>query len=199
MRRDGANHYEKLGLREFHVQVNLPSPIQQVSVPIWHVIIPIRGIPNPIRQVVPLISHICSYPPHRFHLHPLFLSFLSTTLLSLQNTKLSHLSQSLHAMIMSWHRAQHTPSTTYTDYSIHRGQHTPSTTYTDYSIHQGQHPPMIVCLPFIPMITSWPLNVTSVSGMPPDTIDCHQPACYEGSKVMSPCHIPILATQLPEE
>jgi hypothetical protein len=39
--RDGAIHLEKLGLREFHVQVNLPSPIQQVRVPIRSVIIPI--------------------------------------------------------------------------------------------------------------------------------------------------------------
>ena len=38
------------------------------------------------------------------------LSFLFTTLPSSQNTKLSHPSPSLHAMIMSWHCVQHTPS-----------------------------------------------------------------------------------------
>jgi len=43
---------------------------------------------------------------------------------------LSHPSLSLHAMIMSWHQVQHTPSTAYTKYSIHRVQHTPSTAYT---------------------------------------------------------------------
>jgi len=67
------------------------------------------------------------------------LSFLSTTLPSLQNTKFSHPSLSLYAMSMSWHRVQHTPSTAYTEYSIHRVQHTPSTAYTEYSIHRLEH------------------------------------------------------------
>jgi len=57
-------------------------------------------------------------------------SFSSTTLPSLQNTKLGHSSLSLHVMIMSWHRVQHTPSTAYTKYSIHQVQ-----AYTEYSIH----------------------------------------------------------------
>jgi len=52
-----------------------------------------------------------------------------------KNTKLSHPCQSLHPMIKSSHRVQHTPSTAYTEYSIHRVQHTPSTAYTKYSIH----------------------------------------------------------------
>jgi hypothetical protein len=38
---------------------------------------------------------------------------------------LSHLSLSLHAMVMTWHRVQQTPST-----SIHQIQHTPSTAST---------------------------------------------------------------------
>jgi len=109
--RDGAIYHEKLGLRQFRVWVNLPSPIWQVQAQIRGVITPIRGLPNPIRQVVPLISHIRSYPLHRSHLHPPFLSFSSTTLPSSQKTKLSHRSLSLHAMIMSWHRVQHSPST----------------------------------------------------------------------------------------
>ena len=41
MRRDVANHYEKLGLGEIRVRVNLPSLICQVRVPIRHVITPI--------------------------------------------------------------------------------------------------------------------------------------------------------------
>jgi len=106
-------------LREFCVQVNLPSPIQLVWVPIRCLITPIQRHRNPIWQVVPLISHISSYPAHHFHFHPPSLSFSSTTQTSSQNTKLSHPSPSLHAMIMSWHRVPHTPSTTYTDYSIH--------------------------------------------------------------------------------
>jgi len=154
------------GTTEFRVRVNWPSPIQQVQVPIWRVIRPIWGLPNLIRQVVPLISHIRSYPPHSTHLHPPSLSFLSTTLPASQNTKLSHPSLSLHTMMMGWHRVQHTPSTAYTAYSIHR----------------VQHPPKVVCLPFILMITSWPLNVVSASGVPPCTIDCHQPALHKSLK-----------------
>jgi len=44
-------------------------------------------------------------------------------------------------MIISWHSVQHTPSTTYTDYSIHQVQCIPSTAYTKYSVHQVQHTP----------------------------------------------------------
>jgi len=46
--------------------------------------------------------------------------------------------------------------------------------HTVYSIHRVQHLPKIVCLPFILMITSWPLNVASAAGMTPYMIDCHQ-------------------------
>jgi len=49
---------------EFHTGVNGPSPIQQVRDPIQHIITLIQALPNPIRQVVPLISHIRLYPPH---------------------------------------------------------------------------------------------------------------------------------------
>jgi len=87
-------------VREFRGQVDIPSQIWQVRVPIWCVITPIRGLPNPIRQVVPLISHIHSYPPHCSHLHPPSLSFSSITLPSSQDTKLSHPSLSLHVMIV---------------------------------------------------------------------------------------------------
>jgi hypothetical protein len=41
MRRDGANHQEKLGLREFDVRVNVPCVIQQVQGLIQRVITPI--------------------------------------------------------------------------------------------------------------------------------------------------------------
>jgi hypothetical protein len=86
------------------------------------------------------------------------------------------------------HRVQHTPSTAYTEYSIHRVQHTPITAYTEYSIHRVQCSPKNVCLPCILMITSWPLNVASASGMPPYTINRHQLAHHARSKVMSPYH-----------
>jgi len=57
-------------LREFHVRVNVPSPIQQVRGPIWWLITPIRGLLFLTRQVVLLNAHICMDPQHRSHLHP---------------------------------------------------------------------------------------------------------------------------------
>ena len=114
---------------------------------------------------------------------PLSLSLSSTTLPSSQDTMLGHPSLSLHDMIMSWHRVQHTPSTA----------------YTEYSIHLVQRPPRIDCLPFVLMITNWELNVASASGVPPYTIECHQPVPHECSKVTSPCHIPKFASQLTDE
>jgi len=53
-------------LGEILVRVNLPYPKQQVPVPIRHVITLIQCLPDPIRQVVPLISHIRPYLPHLF-------------------------------------------------------------------------------------------------------------------------------------
>jgi len=97
--RDGANHHEKQGLRELRMWVNLPSPIWQVQVPIRCVITLIRGLSNPIRQVVPIISHICSYPTHYSHPHSTSPSFSFTTLPLLQNTKLRHGSLFLHAVM----------------------------------------------------------------------------------------------------
>jgi hypothetical protein len=99
--RDGANHHENLELRELRVRVNLPSPIWQIRVPIWRVITLIPGLPNPIRSVEPLISHMRSYPPPCSHFNPPSLTFSSTTLPSSHNTKLGHPSLSLRAMIMS--------------------------------------------------------------------------------------------------
>jgi hypothetical protein len=61
-----------LDLREFCVEGNLPSQRQQARVLIWRAITQIGGFVNSILQVVPLISHIRSYPPHSTHLlhHP---------------------------------------------------------------------------------------------------------------------------------
>jgi len=165
-------------LREYCVPVNLQSTMKQVRVLIQPVISPIHGLLIPIRPVVPLISHMPSYRPHRSHLHPPSLSFSSTTLPSSQNTKLGHYTLSLPVMIISWHQVQHTPSTTYTEYSIHR----------------VQHPPKIDCLPFILMITSWPLTVASASGVPLNKIDWNQPALHGSSKVKLACHIPTVAS-----
>jgi len=99
----------------------------------------------------------------------------------------------------SIHRVQHTPSSAYTEYSIHLVQHTPCTAYTEYTIHRVQHPPKIVFLPLILMITSWLLNVTSTSAVPPYMFDCRQPAHHQSSKILWACHIPTIASELTAE
>jgi len=43
------------------------------------------------------------------------------------------------------------------------------------------------------------MNVASASGVPPHTIDRHQPALHESSMVKSPCHIPTVASWLTDE
>jgi len=111
--------------REFRVWVNLPSPIRQVRVPILYVKTPIWGLVNPIRQVVPLISEVRLYPLYRSHLHRPSLSFLSTTLPSLQVHKVkSSLS------ISPCHHHEFTWNAAYTKCSIHWVQYTPSTAHT---------------------------------------------------------------------
>ena len=160
-------------LREFRVQVNLPSRIRQVRVSIRLVITPIQGLPNPIRQVVPLMSLVRSYPPYRSHLHPPSLSFSSTPLPSSQNTKLSHPSLSLHAMIKSWHPVQHC---------------------AECSIHQVQQIPKIVCHPFILTIRSWPLNVASASDVPPYRLTATSQLSIRAAKVKSHRHIPTVSS-----
>jgi len=113
------NHHEKLGLGELHVQDNLPFLIQQVQLPIkckihqYEVFKIQLGMlyrwflaSSCILHMIPIMK------PHH--------TFSSTTLPSLQYTKLAHSSQSLHSIIMSLHWVEHTPSTAYTeDYSIH--------------------------------------------------------------------------------
>jgi len=148
-------------LGEFRVSVNSPSPMQHIQVPIRCVITPTQSLSNPIRQVVPLISHIHLYPPHHSHLHPPSLSFSSTTLPSLQNTKFSHPSLSLHVMIMSWHQVQHTPST-----RIHWVQHTLSTAFTKdclSSLHSQDYKSTPECsFSFLPAsLHDWPPSASS--------------------------------------
>jgi len=115
------DRWQKLGeinlrnwdVTESCVWVNLRTSLQQVRVPIRSVITAIRSLHNPIRQVIPLTSHIHLYPRHHSHLNPPSISFLSPTPPSLQNTKLSHSSLYLHAIIMSWHWVQHIQSTAF--------------------------------------------------------------------------------------
>jgi len=174
----GGNHHDELGLKRILCasQFRIPDTAGTSSDPACNYTETRSAQLNQASRTP--ISPICLYPPHHPHLHPPSLCFSSTTQPSSQKTKLSDPSQSLHAMIVSWHRVQHTPSTAYTEYSIHR----------------VQHPPKIVCLPFILMIRMWPLNVASASGVPPYTIDCHQPALHGSSKVKSHCHIPTVVS-----
>jgi len=127
-----------------------------------------------------------------------------------KNTKLCHPSVSPHAIIMWWqwvhytqstvyteyifYRVQHTPSTAYTLYSIHLVQHTPGTAYNEYSIPRLQYPLKNIFIPFSLMITSWPLNVASASGMPIYKIDWHRPAFHGSQMTLSPSHIPTVAS-----
>jgi hypothetical protein len=82
-----------------------------------------------------------------------------------------------------------TPSIAYTEYSIHRVQNIQSTAYTEFTMHWVQHTCNLVCLPFILIITSWPLNLALTSSVPPHTIDHHQPALHDSLKLKPPCRI----------
>jgi len=206
MRRDGANSHEKLGLWKFRVQINVPSPIWQVQVLIRRVIAWIRGLPDRIRHVVPLISHIRSYPPYSSHLHPPSVSFSSITLQSTsQNTNFSHPSLSLHVIIMSWHWVQHTPSTASTEYRIHRVQHTPSTAYTEYSIHRVQNIPSTAYTEYsiyprkcvFPSFSWLRVDYWTQFQLPaclPTPSTAIKQGLHENSKVKSPCHSPTVAS-----
>jgi len=178
IRGDKGNHHEKLGLREFGVEVNWPSPIRRVRVPIRRVITLIRGLLNPFRQVVLLISHSRSYPAYHSHLHPPSLSFLSTTLpLSQEHKVKSSLSIS----------------------PCHHHELTLSAAYTEYSIHRVQNTPRMVCRPFILTISSWPLNVASAPAVPPYWSTATSQFSIWASKVKSPCHFPMVASKLTDE
>jgi len=134
-------------LRDFDVRVNSPSPIRQVLVRIWRVPTLIRGLPNQISEVVPLVSQFRSYPPHCSHLHCPSLSFSTTTstiiteLIVKSFLSISPCRDLELTLSTSTHRVQQTPSTAYTEYSTHRVQHTPSTAYTEFSIYWVQHTP----------------------------------------------------------
>jgi len=169
-------------LEEFCVGVNFPIPMQQVGLPIQHVITLMRILLNPIRQVVPQFSHFHWYPPYHSHLDPpsLFLVHISTIIA--QHKVKSSLS------ISPCHDHAFTPGTSIDQVPAHQ---VPA--YTEYSIHWvRQHQPLIDCHTFILTNASQPLNKASASGLPPYKIDLHQPALCERSKVKSPVTFPRL-------
>jgi len=106
---------------------------------------------------------------------------------------------SLYVMHNSTIIAEHKVKSSLSISLCHDHELTPSTAYAEYSIHRVQHTPKIVCLPFILMITSWPLNVASASGVPPYTIDRHQPALSDSSKVKWHCHITTVGSWLTDK
>jgi len=135
--------------RELCVPVKLSYLIGRAWVRIRGVITPIWGRLNPIGQVLPLISHICSYPPCHSHLHPPCLFLLHNSIIMAEHKVISalcicpcydELTQSTAYNEYSIHQVQHTPRTAYTKYSIHQVQHTPSAAYINYNIDQVQHP-----------------------------------------------------------
>jgi len=109
------------------VRVDLPLPTRLVQLPIQASTTLIQGRLNPNRQVLPHISHICSYRPYYAHLHPpsLFLVHYSTIIAE-------HIVES-SLSISPCHDFQLTLSTTYTKSGIHQVQYTLSTVYTKYN------------------------------------------------------------------
>jgi len=62
------------------------------------------------------------------------------------------------------------------------------------SLHWVQHTPKIVCRPLILTMLSWPLNVSSASGVPPYRPTATSQSSIRVSKVKSPCHIPMVGS-----
>ena len=90
-----------------------------------------------------------------FHQLLSFISVSSSTLPSPKNMKLSHPSLLLHAMIMSWHHVQHTPSTASSYDQLFPA---PSQFLNSQCMYSTL---------YIPTITSWPINRVSAPVAPP--------------------------------
>jgi len=171
IRADGGNYHENLGLKRILCVSQCTIPIRACMS-----LDPACNDTNTRSSQLNLASRTpdFSYPlisSTAFSSSSPISLFVIHNLTIITNHKfMSSLSVSPH------HDHQLTPSTAYTKYSIPRVENTPSTAYTEYSIHRVQHPPKIICLPFILIIRSWPLNVPSASSVPPYTIDRHQPA-----------------------
>jgi len=117
MRGDGGNHHEKPGFKRNSCarQLTIPDTAGTSPDPARNCTDTRSSQPNQASRIPDFLYPLVSSTS--FSSSSPSLSFSSTTLQSLQNTKLSHLSVSLHVMIMRLHRVQQTPST-----SIHRAQ-----------------------------------------------------------------------------
>jgi len=111
---------------------------------------------------------------------PIFIPHLSfSTIVAEHNVKLS-------LSISPCPDHELTVRTAYSEYSIHRVQHILSQAYTEYSIHRVKHTPQMICNLCIFLLTSCPVNVSSASGVPPYSTECHQPALHESSMLQLP-------------
>jgi len=146
MRRYGGNHHEKLGLRRISCasQFTIPdtagmSPDPQCNYSDTRSSQPDQAIrtPNFSYSLISSTSFSSSSPISLFLLH--------------------------NFTIIAKHKVKSSLSIS----PCHDHEFTPRRAYTEYSVQCVQHPPTIVCLPFIFMITSWPLDVASASGVPP--------------------------------
>ena len=110
MRADWGNHDEKLGLERISCATRFTVPDTAGTCPD-----PVSNNTDS-RSCEPTHPHCTadfSYPlvsSTSFSSSFTSLSISSPTLPSSENTKLSHPSPSLHAIIMRWHRVHHTPS-----------------------------------------------------------------------------------------
>jgi len=155
---------------EFCVQVDWPSPKPQAWVMIRLIGIPIEGHLNQIHQVVLLISHIHSYlpyPPYHSHLHPPFLFLIHNSTII----------------------AEHKVNSSLCISPCHDHELPPNTVNTKYSIHSRLS---VIIL----MITSWFLNATSASGIPPYRLTAMTQPSITASKLLAPCHILMVASLL---
>jgi len=131
MRGDGGNHHQTLGFKRIWCASKSTIPDMAGTSPYPACIYTGRRSSQPNQaSYTPDFSYpLVSSTEFSTSLPSLFSS--STTLPSLQNSMFSHLSLSLHVIIISLHRVPHTPST-----SIHQVQaytkykYTPSTAST---------------------------------------------------------------------
>jgi len=71
--------------------------------------------------------------------------------------------------------------------------------HTVHCIYRVQHPPKTACVRFIVTITWWLMEQASAFAVPPYTIDHDQPSLHETLIVMSPYHMPAVASQLTDQ
>jgi len=92
----------------------------------WLVSTPIYSIPNPIRLVLPLISHIPSFSPHHFHLHP-------PSLILVHNSSIIAVHKGmLFRSISPYDNLKFTRNTAYTEHSTEYNVHRVQVSTTDY-------------------------------------------------------------------